>query len=387
VLERRQDRLRLGIALAICLCLAYTAGFGVYGLRRELGLSRSTDDPAEVRVFWEAWNRVEEHFFGNVPSAQARTYSAIQRSLTLLDPYTVFVEPVSRELEQDRLRGAHAGIGVTVRRNADGQITLTPYSDSPAERACLARGDVLLAIDGEPVSDLPVSEVEIRLRGEVGTQVHLRLRRASGSSFEATIERERIEVPSLTWHMETATTGYVRLMGFTERTNRELDVALQELEEAHAGGLVLDLRQNNGGLLGPAVEVAGRFLEGGDVVLHQDGRGGQRTFRAEGEGDLSTPIVVLVDGGTASAAEIVAGALQDHDRAPLMGEPTFGKGSVQEIYDLSDGSSLHVTAAIWLTPDRHRIDKQGLTPDVVVPASDGLGDEPLGRAVSYLESE
>ncbi len=393
MLEDRQHRLRLGIALAICLCLAYTAGFGVYRLRSGFEAARF-NGPAEGRIFWEAWDRVEEHFFGPLPPAKARTYGAIRRSLTLLDPYTVLVEPIPRELEQDRLRGAYGGIGVTVWRDADGQIVLAPYPGSPAERAGLARGDVLLAIGGEPVSEaLAEGDVKVKLRGEAGTRVRLTVRRSSDPPFEVVIERERIEVPSVTWRMETSATGYVGLERFTERTDEELVTALAGLEEAEAAGWVLDLRGNRGGLVDSAVAVAGRFLEAGDVVLLQVGRAGRRTeertrrFSAQGGGDLTTPLVVLVDGETASAAEIVAGALQDNDRAVLLGEPTFGKGSVQEIYGLSDGSSLHVTTAIWLTPDRHRIDKQGLTPDMVVPRGDGPGDELLSEAVNYLESE
>ncbi len=339
-------------------------------------------------VFWEAWDRLEEHFFGEVPPPQARTYGAIRGSLALLDPHTVFVEPVPRQLEQDRLRGAYGGIGVAVWRDDEGRIALSPYPDSPAKRAGLTRGDVLLAVDGEPLPGaVTESEVEVRLRGEVGTEVRLTVRRSNGSSLEVTIEREVIEVPSLTWHMETPATGYVHVMRFTDRTDDELAVALQGLKEAGASGLVLDLRENRGGLLEPAVAVAGQFLEEDDVVLRQESEGRTRTFRAESAGDLTTPLAVLVDGGTASAAEIVAGALQDQERAVLIGSTTFGKGSVQEIYDLSDGSSLHVTTAIWLTPDRHRIDKQGLTPDVVVPSGDGVGDEPLTEAVNTLESE
>lgn len=386
--ESGQTRLQLGLCLVICLCLAYTAGFGVYRLRSKINDGRFTG-PADVRVFWEAWNRVERHFFGDVPDPQVRTYGAIRRSLTLLDPYTVFVEPIPRELERDELRGAYGGIGVAVWRTADGHVALAPYPASPAERAGLMRGDVLLAIDGDPVLDgTTESEVRAALRGEVGTSVDLTIKRSSVSPFVVTIERERIETPSVTWYMTTSNIGYVRVETFTERTDDELDTALQGLWQAGSTAWVLDLRGNRGGLLDSAVAVASRFLREGEVVLYQGSKNSSlRPFTAQGGGDPATPLVVLVDGDTASAAEIVAGALQDHGRALLMGEPTFGKGSVQEIYDLSDGSSLHVTAAVWLTPDRQRIDEIGLTPDVVVSRSDGPGDEPLNRAVTYLESE
>ena len=341
-----------------------------------------------MKVFWEAWKRVEDHLFDDPPSAKVRTYGAIRSSLALLDPYTVFVEPIPRELEQDELRGAYGGIGVRVRLDDEGRVALDPYPASPAERAGLMKGDVLLAIDGELLDDgATESEVQARLRGEVGSLVQVRVRRPSGATFDATIERETIEVPSVTWRVETPRVGYVHLVRFTERTNEELGTALESLRDAGVEGLVVDLRGNRGGLLDSAVAVAGRFLEEGDVVLHQTSRMEERTYEAPGTGDLTTPLVLLVDDGTASAAEIVAGALQDHDRAPLMGERTFGKGSVQEIYDLADGSSVHVTAAIWLTPERHKIDSNGLAPDLPVPSSDSPGDDALKEAVGYLESE
>lgn len=379
--------MRLGLGVLISLCLAYTAGFGVYRLRDEaLGL-RSTV-PEEMEVFWEAWERVESHLFDEPPSAKVRTYGALRSSLTLLDPYTVFVEPIPRELEQDQLRGAYGGIGVAVRQERNGRIVLDPYPASPAERAGLTTGDVLLSIDGESLDDrATTSAIQSRLRGEIGTRVQVTVRRSSGITFDASIERATIEVPSVMWRIETPQVGYVQLIRFTERTDDEVGRALESLTEAGVEGVVLDLRGNRGGLLNTAVAVASRFLQEGDVVVHQVGRTEERTSQVPSSGDLTTPLVVLVDEGTASAAEIVGGALQDHDRAPLMGEPTFGKGSVQEIYDLSDGSSIHITSAIWLTPEHHRIDNNGLEPDLPVLASDTAGDEALNAAIDYLESE
>ena len=162
---------------------------------------------------------------------------------------------------------------------------------------------------------------------------------------------------------------------------------MQELHPPSLSGLILDLRGNSGGLITPAVNTASQFLSDG-VVLIELRRDGPEKSTPVQSGGVATdvPLVVLVDGGTASAAEIVAGALQDHQRAPLIGEPTFGKGAVQLIYELSDGSSLHVTSAVWLTPDRHQIEGQGLTPDVPVSRGDGPGDQQLDRAVAYLQS-
>jgi carboxyl-terminal processing protease len=339
-------------------------------------------------VFWEAWDHVEERFFGAVPSASARTYGAIRGALSLLDPHTRFVEPVARSLEKGDLRGAHGGIGARLTANDAGELTLEPYADSPAEGVGIAAGDVLIAVDGRPVGDdTPSDEVAAMIRGEVGTEVEITVRKSSGVTLVVVIERETIAVPSLTWSMETERTGYVRMERFTDRTVGELVSALASLENEGAAGLILDLRGNRGGLVDAAVGVAERFLEKDDVVMRQRGKSRERTFRAEREGDLSTPLAVLVDGDTASAAEIVAGALQDHKRARLIGQRTFGKGSVQEIYDLADGSSLHVTSAIWLTPNGHPIAGEGLTPDTIVDAETEGEDASLRRAVEYLESE
>jgi carboxyl-terminal processing protease len=331
---------------------------------------------------------VDKHFYGVLPSVETRTYGAIRASLELLDPHTVFVEPQPREVERDELRGVYGGIGVTVWRDVAGRIALDPFPRSPAEQSGLRKGDVLLAIDGEPVTDrTSVSDVEAQIHGDVGTPVTLTVSRASTSPVYVTITREETEKPSITWRMERAGIGYIGVDGFTERTDGELADALQALQQAHAQALVLDLRGNGGGLVDSAVAVAGRFLQPRDVVLYQRSRAGERTFRTRSKDSLALPLVVLVDAQTAGAAEIVAGALQAQDRALLIGGATFGKGFVQEIFDLTDGASVHVTTAIWLTPDRRQIDGQGLNPDIVIPRSDAVGDEQLNRAVVYLESE
>ncbi len=383
-----QRALQLILGLLICLCLAFTAGFGAYRLWDELA---QVNRQKPLGVFWEAWDRVEQYFYGELPSPRERTYGAIRETLALLnDPYTVFIEPQSRELEQDRMRGSFGGIGVTLWRDAEGQMVLSPYPDSPAERAGVREGDILLAVDAEPITDeTTVDDVCARLHGKVGTPITITISRPPTPPFDLTIIRAQIQVPSVIWHVldQAPDIGYIHIEGFTERTGGEVLTALEELRQAEITGLILDLRDNSGGLIDSAITVASQFLRDG-VVLYECRRdAGERALPVQ-DGGVATdiPLTVLVNGGTASAAEIVAGALQDHGRAPLIGEPTFGKGSVQLIYDLSDGSSLHVTSAIWLTPNRHQIQGQGLTPDVQVPPGDGPQDEQLDRAVAYLQS-
>jgi carboxyl-terminal processing protease len=370
--------------LVIWICLAYTAGFGVYRLRDELLGQYS--GPEEAKVLWEAWNLVEKHFYDALPSVETRTYAAIRASLALLDPYTVFVEPQPRELGRYQ-QGDHGGIGVSVWRDAEGRIALNPFPGSPAEEAGLRNGSILLAVDGEAVSDRTgVSEVQALFRGAVGTRVALTVSCPGSSVLEATITREQIQQFSVTWRMQRAGIGYIGIDRFAESTAVEMAAAVHALEQAQARALVLDLRGNAGGVVDSALAVADRFLQPTDVVVYRRSRTGERTFQAQGaDNKISLPLVVLVDGETASAAEIVAGALQHHDRALLIGEATSGKGSVQEVFDLGDGSSVHVTTAIWLTPDRRQIDNRGLMPDIAIRSSDAPGDEQLNRAVACLE--
>ncbi len=380
--------LRLTSCLFLCLCLAYTAGFGAHRVWDEVEQINQTKP---LGVFWEAWDLLEQSFYGELSSPRERTYGAIRGALALLDdPYTVFIEPQPRELERDRMRGTFGGIGVTLWRDADGQMLLSPYLDSPAEHAGVLEGDILLALDGEAVTDeTTTDDVSAYLHGEVGTSVTLTLSRPPTPSFDLTITRDEVQVPSVTWRVldQAPDVGYIHIENFTERTGDEIVTVLQELQAAETTGLILDLRDNYGGLINPAVATASQFLQDGVVLYELKRDAEEHAFPVQG-GVTATdvPLVVLVNGGTASAAEIVAGALQDHGRASLVGESTYGKGSVQLIYELSDGSSLHVTSAVWLTPNRRRIQGQGLTPDVHIPRGDDLQDEQLDHAVDLLAS-
>jgi carboxyl-terminal processing protease len=382
-----QRTLPLIMGLFICLCLSLSCAIG-FGAHRLWELRVNQSEP--LAVFWEAWERVEQHFYGELPPARERTYGAIHGALALLnDPYTVFVEPETRELEQDEMRGRFGGIGVALWRDGEGRMVLSPYPDSPAEQADVHEGDSLIAIDGEQISGTTsVDSVRARLHGEVGTTVTLTISRPPTPPFDLTITRDEIQVPSVTWRvLDTAPDiGYIHIERFTERTGDEMLTTLRELKAAGITNLVLDLRDNYGGLIEPAVDTASQFLHTG-VVLYELSRDNQERVFSVRSGGIATDtsLAVLVNGGTASAAEIVAGALQDQQRAVLIGETTYGKGSVQLIYEISDGSSLHVTSAIWLTPSRHQIEGQGLTPDIHVARADGVQDEQLDRAVTYLQ--
>lgn len=376
-------------SLVICSISAFAAGFAAYLFWDRQQRARRAEQP--LGTFWQAWNLIEEHYYGEMPPARARTYGAIRNTLALLDdPCTIFVEPQTRELERDQMRGAFGDIGIALQRDAQNQITIVPYPDSPAQQAGAREGDILLAVDAQRVTtETTIEQIQAWLHGEVGTVVTLTLSRPPTPPFDLPIIREEMQVPSITWYVldRFPEIGYIHITGFTERTSAEILTATHELRAAGVISMVLDLRDNYGGLIEPAVAVADEFLDSGVVMIEQGRNTQERVFQAQNGGAATdVPLAVLVNGGTASAAEIVAGALQDHRRAPLIGEPTFGKGSVQLIYELSDGSSLHVTAAIWLTPNRRQIQGQGLAPDIYVPHRDSPLDNQLERAVEYLRS-
>ena len=383
------------LALLVALLL-FSLGAGAgFGAHWYLTKDEPTAEQAEdFGVYWETWHLVEDKFYGDVPEGSAPVYGAIKGALgTLEDPYTIFVEPQPRALERAELEGQFGGIGAFVARGPEGEVVLTPMVDSPSEEAGVLDGDIVLKVDDTPITpEMTTDEVVLLIRGEVDTQVTLTLERTGEATpVVVTITRKIIETPSVEWRVleEDSDTGYIRIRLFTERTGRELERAIEALRDEGVTRLVLDLRDNGGGLLDAAVDVTSQFLREG-VVLYEDRRDQPEKFYSVKKGGLALdlPLVVLVNGGTASASEIVAGALRDYERGSLIGERTFGKGSVQMVYDLSDKSSLHVTVARWLTPDRHRIDGQGLIPDVeVIPSEEerASGADPqLERAIAYL---
>jgi carboxyl-terminal processing protease len=342
----------------------------------------------------EAWSKVRESYVGEVPSDTLRNYGAIRGAIqTLNDRFSIFIEPQIRAVERDQQRGSFGGVGATVVVNEDGQIVLTPIRDAPAEKAGLKPNDILLAIDGVPLPPKPeLNQVLLRIRGDVGTVVNLTVGRGS-DRFELRIVRAVIETPSTTWRVITSTAGaragLIAIQSFTARTPEEVKRAITELRRDGVAGLVLDLRDNGGGLLNASIEVASQFIADGVVLLERRREQTEISFRASGGGlATSLPLVVLVNANSASASEIVAGALQDNGRARLVGAKTYGKGSAQYIYDLSDGSSVHVTFAKWYTPKGRSIDGVGLTPDVEVTRAEDEAkrgqDSQLAAALAIL---
>jgi carboxyl-terminal processing protease len=309
---------------------------------------------------------------------------------SLGDPYTIYLPPPARAAETDELSGEYGDIGAGVMRGADGRIYLLPFPGGPAQIAGVNKGDLLLEIDGSPIaSNSPIEEIQASLKGPVGSQVTLMLVAQGGQiPHKVQITRQAFPLPSLGWYAlpSQPTIGVVAISWFSDRTADEVKQAFGALQEQGVEGFILDLRGNGGGLLTAAVETARAFLSSGIIAYEERKDEPETVYAANEPGPFSSkPLVVIVDNSTASAAELLAAALQQNDRARLVGQPTYGKGTVQAVLPLSDGSSLHVTTAAWLTPNHIRLGPEGLQPDLVISGeSSNSGDPDLAAAAALL---
>ncbi|MBC8263287.1 MAG: S41 family peptidase [Anaerolineales bacterium] len=373
---------------------SFLAGFGVNQLINPTIVNPKAGESEYFDLFWEAWQIIEQEFFGELPDPKQLTYGAIQGALRALDdPATMLVEPAPSEDQMIDLRGAYEGIGALVAVDDEDQIVIvSPFDGSPAMQAGVRAGDVVLRVDDVAVTGMLLGEAVRLIRGPKGSTVRLTIiREEETAPLLIEVIRDEVELATVGGMVLEDDIGYVRISLFSERTSQELKETLQELMEENISGLILDLRNNPGGVFpSAAIGVASQFVDEGVIVYQQYSDGREQAHRAE-RGGLATdiPLVVLVNQGTASNSEVVAGAIQDHSRGVLIGEQTFGKGSVQRVHELSDGSGLHVTMALLLTPDRRPFHGEGLTPDIVAPFTEedflqGI-DPQLERAIEYLE--
>jgi carboxyl-terminal processing protease len=333
----------------------------------------------QLDLFTKVLELVRENYVENVNDKELM-YGAIRGMLSTVDPHTLFMPPeVYNELKVDT-QGRFGGVGLEITSKDNVLTVITPIEGSPAEKAGIKEGDKILKIDTLSTRDMPLSDAVNKMRGSRGSRVHLvLLHEGSKKPYEVTLTRDIIRLKSVRYELLDDDYGYIRITSFQEGTTEELRRALQALKDAvkkksngSLKGLVIDLRNNPGGLLDEAVSVSDLFLDSGTIVTTKSRTKeiDRRTAIKEGT-EPDYPIVVLVNGGSASAAEIVAGALQDHKRATLLGTQTFGKGSVQTIFDLGDGAGLKLTIAKYYTPRGRSIQAEGITPDIQVNPKNG----------------
>jgi carboxyl-terminal processing protease len=354
--------------------------------------------PPEFATFWEAWSFLDEHFYGEIPPDNERVYGAIRGMVASFDDqHTSFIDPVRAAIFSENMQGSFEGIGATIRLDEAGRLVIAdPMPDRPAFLAGLRPDDIVLKVDDQSVEGLSLYESVLLIRGPTGSTVVLTIfREGEPEPFEVPIVRAKIELEVVESEMLDAPgdIGYVRLTQFSNGASERVAEAIESLFEQGATKLVFDLRSNPGGLLSEAVNVSSLFLDDGPVVIERLKEGEEKVFEAKRGRQVAVdiPLVVLVNGGSASASEIVAGAIQDAGRATVVGEPTFGKGSVQLPHNLSDGSELRVTIAEWLTPSGRQIHGEGISPDIMVEMTfddfeQGL-DPQLDEAIKFLSSE
>ena len=383
-------------------------GFAVFNLGADYGKKRgrtiivegvknielSENVSADFGLFWEAWNQLKEfHIRGEEISEEDFIYGAIEGLVESLDDsYSVFLNPSDADKFQEDINGSFSGIGAEIGIREKRLLVISPLKDSPAERAGLKSGDFILQID-ETLSDgLSLDEAVKRIRGERGTSVTLLISREKFTEpREFKITREDIVVPTLDWEIKDGGIMYVQLYSFNQNASLAFYDAMIPALQRGIRGIVLDLRNNPGGFLEVSVDLAGWFLERGQLVVAEEWRMGEKLelFAHGNEALKRIPVVALVNEGSASASEILAGALRDQREIKLVGAKTFGKGTVQQIKDLSDGSIIKLTVAHWLLPSGLLIEGNGLVPDYEVEFKElnGDTDTQLEKAFEVLKAE
>jgi carboxyl-terminal processing protease len=334
---------------------------------------------------------LDEQFYGEIPDEKTLAYGAIRGMLmTLDDQYTSFIDPEITAILNEDASGLYEGIGAFVNMNSDGFLEIVSLiPGQPAEAAGVLPGDIVLAVGDQSLVGLGLYEAISYIRGPAGTEAELEIARVDEpESIFITVTRASIEIPIVEYEILDDGIAYIKLTEFDANATDSVNDALSELLQDEPQALIFDLRDNPGGWLNQAIGVADIFLDSGVVVIQRDSQGNERVFESQnGDDGEEIPMVVLVNRGSASASEIVAGALQDRDRAVLIGKTTLGKGSVQVPNDLYDGSQLRVTIARWFTPNEQEIHGNGLTPDIEVefPLDTPEGEDPqLDRAIEYI---
>ncbi len=351
------------------------------------------DSPEGIELVEEAWDVIIDEYIDSDELDDHEMAEAAIRGLidALDDPYTSYLSPEQNDVSTAQLEGNFSGIGavITVR---DGELlVVAPIAASPAEDAGIKPGDKILKVDGELTAELTLVESMMKIRGEKGTRVTLMvLHEDEETPGEIEIVRDTISIPSVEMEMLEDSIAHIKITNFTNQTEGELEEVLDNVKSHGGKGIILDLRDNPGGLVSAAIAVVSQFVDEGIVVYALDNKDERTDWNADAGGvALDIPMTVLVNAYSASASEVVAGALQDYDRGPIIGTTTFGKGSMQHVQDLSNGGSLHVVFARWYTPNGRQIHNEGIVPDIEVEITEedvnNEHDSQLEEAIEYIE--
>ena len=352
------------------------------------------------------WQNKRQELLRKDYSDRAEAYQAIRQSLKELgDPYTRFLEPREYEELTSQTSGELSGVGIilAIDEKTSDLVVVQPLANSPAAEVGIKEGDQILRINNKPTSLMSLEQASAEIKGEVGTEVSLQIARQGQEAFAVTITRAQIELPSVEYHVQdedNLKVGYIKLDEFSSHAAEQMKQAIENLSKEEVSGFVLDLRSNPGGLLFSSVEIARMWLEKGSIVSTIDRKGGKQNFSANGTALTELPLAVLVDQYSASASEILAGALKENKRGTVIGTRTYGKGKVQSLHSLSDGSGLTVTIAQYYPPSGIDINHRGITPDIQVnltkeeqmnfninPALAGTKNDPqYRRAISILKN-
>lgn len=378
MIGQKSFRARLGILVGILVLGSFIIGILVGTsnvlpasvtsklVNTEASRSRNID----FSLYWEVWDLIGKKFYKQPLSDQDRFYGSIKGMVgSLGDPYTAFMTPEETKRFQDDLNGSFQGIGIEIGLRNEILTVIAPLADSPAEKAGLQAGDAILKIDDKDTSELSLDEAVSKIRGQKGTQVKLTLlHKGESKTSDVSITRDDIEVKTVkVSYLNNNKVAHLELSRFGETTNDEFAKAVGEIRQKGVNRIILDLRNDPGGLLGTAVDVASKFIEDGTIVIQKAGDGTEQKYNAKGDSPLKdAKVVVLMNEGSASASEILAGALRDSKGVKLIGEKSYGKGSVQDVEMLPDGSSIRITIARWLTPKGTSINETGLQPDIKV---------------------
>ncbi len=389
-------RLRIASVAAIMAFLAVPVGITAWSQDKADPKAAGSDKSElyqQLNLFGDVLERVRRDYVEPVDE-KTLIENAINGMLAALDPHSSYMNPKTYKDMQIQTKGEFGGLGIEVTMESGVIKVVSPIDDTPASKAGLQSGDLIFALDGEPVQGLTLQEAVEKMRGKVGSSIKISVRRAGKDPFDVSLTREMIKVKSVRYRLEGGDIGYIRVTSFTEQSTSGVLDAVEKLKKEAGNklkGYILDLRNNPGGLLDQAIAMSDAFLDKGEIVSVKARKSEdvQRWNAKPGDVANGLPIVVLVNGGSASASEIVAGALQDHRRAIVLGTRSFGKGSVQTIMQVTGGGAIRLTTALYFTPSGRSIQKEGIKPDIEVEpakienlqARAGFREENLRRSI------